>query len=266
MKSFLKYINSIPIPLTIKYRYDFDETNSLLKDGELNSSESWDALRENHPHFSISQDREEWLKASEVEIKKDGQDGGLVKRANDLVKIFDELFISHVFSAGVGGAGLEYQIKKLRPNLHLTCSEYSRVSVDRLKKVFTECESIVLFDINSKDWSVAINNIDPKKQICLLYRIDIGFSDEEFLKIFRNMHDSGIENILIIMCGQLTLLRLFNRLVDWVRFVVKHGFKKRVFSGFLRTVTAFEYGWFGLYESREIECGGIKSFILRRVG
>ena len=66
--------------------------------------------------------------------------------------------IKSLFSVGVGGAGLEYQIKKIKPELELICSEYSQLNVDLLKKVFWECDSIMLFDITSKDWSAALRD------------------------------------------------------------------------------------------------------------
>ena len=53
----------------------------VLKDKKLDSGESWDVLRVSHPDFSISPNRGEWLKACESEIKKDGQDTNLKKRA-----------------------------------------------------------------------------------------------------------------------------------------------------------------------------------------
>lgn len=48
-------------------------------------------------------------------------------------------------------AGLEYQIKKNLPEIKLTCSEYSIVNLEFLKKVFTECDNIIFFDIKDKN-------------------------------------------------------------------------------------------------------------------
>ena len=104
--SFLKYINSLPIPLTIKHYQTFGYSASLFKNGELDSAESWDVLRETHPQFSISTNRREWLRACEAQIKKDGQDGGLLQRAKDVSALLQTEHIDKVFSAGVGGAGL----------------------------------------------------------------------------------------------------------------------------------------------------------------
>ena len=207
-----RYINSLPFQLTVKHYFAFDAAAVLLKDGKLNSAESWDALRRVHPHFSISENREEWLKASEVQMHKDGQDRGLPVRAREVVRIIEELGITTLFSAGVGGAGLEYQIKKLKLDLRLICAEYSHVNVSALKKVFLECDSVIMFDMKNKNWSVALEGVDAKKQLVLLNRIDVDFSNEELQEMFRNMYDSGIKHILIILCGKITARGLFNRL------------------------------------------------------
>ena len=258
----LKFLNSLPFPLTIDHYFAFDDATDLLKDGRLNSSESWDMLRKNHPHFSISENREDWLKASEAQVKKDGQDGGLVQRAADIVRIIDQLGITSVFSAGVGGAGLEYQIKKIKPELKLVCSEYSSVAVERLTKVFLEANSVILFDMKKGDWSVALEGVDPDKQLCLMYRIDIDLSGNEFRSIFEKMSKAGIRNILIVLCGRLTLRGLFNRLRQ--RLVWKVNGTPYAFAGYLRTTKTFPRFWQFSYTSTEIECGGLTSFLLRK--
>ncbi len=262
-----KYINSLPFSLTILHYFPFDETTRLLKDGELNSVESWDILREHHPHFSISDKREEWLRASENEIKKDGQDGGLVARAKDIVAVLNRLHITSLFSAGSGGAGLEYQIKKMKPDVHLVCSEYSPVAVERLQKVFIEADKVILFDIKNRDWSVtqksSQENIDTKKHLTLLYRIDIHFTNTELKEIFKNMHDSGIENILLVLCGRITILGLRNRLKDRLKWKLTHT--PFVFAGYLRTEKTFEKFWKNMYTATEVDCGGLKSFFLKRI-
>lgn len=258
----LKFVNSLPFSLTINHYFTFGNATRFLKNGKLNSSESWDTLRTIHPHFSISENREEWLKASEAQVKKDGQDGNLIKRANDVVRIIDQLGVTSVFSVGVGGAGLEYQIKKIKPNLKLMCSEYSPVAVERLTKVFQEADSVILFDMKKGDWSVALNGIDPDKQLCLLYRIDIDLTNDEFSNIFKKMSAAGIHNILIILCGRLTLRSLFNRLRQ--RLIWKIRGIPYTFAGYLRTTKTFSRFWKSLYTTTETECGGLTSFLLKK--
>jgi len=71
-----------------------------------------DVLREFHSHFSISKEREVWLRASENFVKKDGQDGNLKNRALDISNMLRNLEIENVFSVGVGGGGFGVSNKK----------------------------------------------------------------------------------------------------------------------------------------------------------
>ena len=264
IKAVLKNVNSIPFPLTIKHYYPFEESTAFLKDEELNSSDSWDALRKNHPHFSISENREEWLKAAELQVKKDGQDGGMIKRAHEVAKIIDKLGITSLFSAGVGGAGLEYQIKKMRPSIHLTCSEYAPQNVERLKKVFLEANEITLFDMKNDDWSNALKvGVELEKQLCLLYRVDIDLTNDEFQKIFKKMHDAHIENVLIILCGRLTFRGLLNRFFQRLSWKI-HSVPFK-FAGYLRSLETFPKFWKYFYEAKELEFNGLKGFYLKKV-
>lgn len=255
VKNLLKYINSIPLPLTIRHYYPLDR--------ELNSRESWDILRQSHPHFSISEDRAEWLGAAEGRVKKDGQDGSLIKRAADVALIIDQLGVTSVFSVGVGGAGLEYQIKKMRPNVEMICSEYSSLIVERLTKVFKEVDSIILFDMKKGDWLGALGGTPPDKHLCLMYRIDIDLTDSEFYDIFKKIYKAGIRNVLVITCGKLTFRGLFNRLskrISWKIHNIPHAF-----AGYLRTIKTFTEFWKNLYTSKEFECGGLTSFLLKKI-
>jgi hypothetical protein len=261
VKNVLKYINSLPVPFTIKHFEKFDDSLSLLKDQKLDSADSWDVLRENHPLFSVSETREDWLKASESIVKKDGQDGGLKQRAKDIARLFRGLDIRSIFSVGVGGAGLEYQIKKLLPEVKIVCSEYSQANIKLLQNVFVECEKIVYFDIKNKDWSKNIDDENKNRQIFLLYRVDPHFTDDEWKIIFSNMHNSGIKNILFIPCNYLTVKSIFQRFFRRVSLRLKGT--KSVFSGYLRTREGFRFFWKGLYEEKEMDFGGLKGFLLK---
>ncbi len=262
LKSALSYINSIPFPLTVKHYFAFSDSTKYLKGDGLSSSESWDVLRESHPHFSIADTREEWIKVNELLIKKDGQDGGLKERAKDVAEILKNNNIKSVFSAGCGGAGLEYHLKKILPEIRLTCSEYSKVAVERLSKVFLECDSIILFDMKSKDWSVANNLSNPKENLILLYRIDIDLSDEDMKDMFHNMHKSGIENVLIILCGRLTLRGLANRFYQ--RFLWRLKGTPYSFSGYLRSERKFIEFFDGFYKFENVVCEGLHGFLLKK--
>jgi len=261
MFNLIKKINKLPIKLTIKHYFLFGESGNLLKDKKLDSVESWEVLRVKHPHFSISSKREEWLRACELEIKKDGQDRGLIKRAKDVVGILEKINVKTIFSVGVGGAGLEYQIKKIRPDIRLICSEYSQLNVDLLKSVFWECDSIILFDIKNGDWKSILGNYGEDILI-LIYRVDASLTDLEWKRVFQEMFDAGVQNILYIPSGFLTILSLFYRFRQRLWWKITN--KEMVFAGYLRTEKTFKDYWKSLYDENEIITGGLKSFLLKK--
>lgn len=259
VKSILKYINSLPVAFTMRHYQTFGYSGSLFKDGKLNSAESWDVLRETHPQFSVSQNRKEWLKASETEIKKDGQDGGLIKRAKDVNDLLVKENITHIFSVGVGGAGLEYQLKKLNPSLTIVCSEFAPHNVELLKNVFLEADEIVQFDILHGDWNEIREKYLPKNSLCLMYRVDASFTDQEWRGIFEQMSEARIETILFIPSSFLTVMSIFNRKLREFKWSTHNT--EVVFSGYLRTKKRFQSYWKGLYDGTVYEFGGIKSFL-----
>jgi hypothetical protein len=261
-KDYLRAINNLPIRLTIKHEETFGTGTAGLIGGELDSPEAWDMLRRSHPHFSVSSDREEWLQACEAKIKKDGQDGGLLVRAQMIAELLHKKRANAVFSVGVGGAGLEFQIKKLLPEIRVVCSEYAPENVELLRAVFTEVDEVIRFDMKGKDWSPALPRTNGEKIVTLMYRVDPHATDEEWRKIFENMHAAGVVDILYIPCGFLTLRSLFQR--KWRIFRQRLKGARFVFSGYLRTRKAFESYWAGLYRAEVGNFAGYVGFYLQK--
>jgi len=259
---FLEYINSIPVKFTAKHYQIFGESTEHLKNNELNSSESWNILRQNHPFFSISGDREEWIRVSENIVKKDGQDGSLVQRAKDIVEVLKNNNIRNIFSAGVGGAGLEYQIKKNIPEVGLVCSEYTKLNVEALQKVFIEANDIVLFDILNGDWKNVNLKYLESGGVLIMYRLDAGFTNLEWRKIFKAVSDSGIERVLYIPTACLTMRSLYNRKYRELKWFVTGT--KISFAGYIRTQKTFESYWNNFYKQEELNFGGLKGFFLKK--
>lgn len=264
MIKLLKYFNSIPFCFTIKHYQVFGDSKKNLRDNALVSVESWDTLRENHPHFSISDKRDDWLKDVNLEVVKDGQDKGLIARSQDIVSLFKREKIKSVFSVGVGGAGLEYNIKKHMPELSVFCSEYSEKNVEVLKKVFVESGGVVVFDIIKGDWKAIKNKyIQNSSNALLMYRLDAGFTNKEWREIFENIHKADVERVVYIPTTLLTAFSVFNRKKRELLWFIK---KEPVsFAGYLRTKKEFENYWEGLYEKEDYTFGGLKGFYLKRV-
>lgn len=252
----------MPFKLTVRHLESFGTDTDLLKGGELDSPESWDILRRSNPHFSVSAQREEWLRACEVKVKKDGQDGGLHARAQAIVELIRQKGIDVVFSVGVGGAGLEYQIKKMCPEIRIICSEYAPENVDLLNTVFLEADAVVPFDMKGENWTMALPQSPGEKILTLMYRVDPHATDQEWRKIFERMRAAGVTNILYIPCGFLTLKSLFLR--RWRVFKERLRGKKFVFSGYLRSRRTFESYWDGLYRAEVGEYAGYTGFYLQK--
>ena len=259
LTAFLKAVNRLPFPVTVRHEQTFGEQTDHLKDQELDSPEAWDELRRANPQFSVSTDRAEWLKACNSEIKKDGQDGRIVERASAVANVLRANGIQRIFSVGVGGAGLEYHLKRLMPELKIVATEYAPENVELLRKVFIECDELRVFDILHGDWSEAI---DPHlKTMVLMYRVDPHFTDAEWRGVFERMKRAGVKNILYIPCGFLTLKSFFQRRARARRWRTEG--KKVVFAGYLRTRTQFLKYWKGLYVARSYDLGGFEGFALQ---
>jgi len=252
----------MPFPFTMRHYQIFGETTQNLKHQELLSPESWDALREHHPFFSISSNREEWLLASEIAVTKDGQDTHLKERARDIVALLRERCIDRIFSVGVGGAALEYHLKKLMPEIQLTCSDYSETTVKRLREVFLESDAVIEFDILMGDWNEIQKKYIGEHGLCLMYRLDAGFSDTEWADIFEKMAEAGIAQVLVIPTGTLSLISVFNRKKREILWFLK-GIPT-VWCGYVRTEKRFTSQWRAVYIEKKYVLGGLKSFFLTK--
>ncbi|KND50760.1 MAG: hypothetical protein ABA06_04720 [Parcubacteria bacterium C7867-001] len=262
--SFLRQLNELPFPLTISHYHKFASgfRKEKLKDGKLDSPESWDALREQEPSFSIAETREEWLKAAELSVKKDGQDANLGARAADIVPLLKRHAITTIFSVGAGGGGLEYQLKKRIPELRIVASEYAPKSVELLRKVFLEAEEVRSFDLLSGDWTPVTERIDAATTLVLIYRLDAQFTDRQWRDLFKTLATAGVSRVLYIPTGFLTLRSLFFRLSRRIAWLFSGA--EMVFAGYLRTKTTFHSFWKGSYQSEEGVFGGSGGFWLTR--
>jgi hypothetical protein len=258
---FLKYLNSLPFNLTVKHYYPFGEATASLKDEKLNSSESWDALRVSHPNFSIADERESWVRQCEMGVNKDGQDGSLNARAVAIVNLLKAYKFSSIHSVGVGGAALEYHIKRLYPNLRMTVSDYAPKNVEILKRVFHECDSVIEFDLLSKDWSAWGGD----ERLCIMMcRIDTELTDEQWRNVFKNMYESKIMNALYITSRILTFKYLYS---EKKRYALHKLFQKDIsFAGYRRTKSVFRSFWASKYQEHEFMFGGLSGFLLSRTG
>ena len=216
------------------------------------SKKNWDYLRldDQETPFSIPKKRRDW-------IEKGLKDENIKVRAEKIVDLIKAQGFSRVVSLGVGCAFLEYNIKRLFPEVYLSCSDFSPNSLERLKQVFIECDSIEYFDLLSKSWHV------PDNALYLLHRLDQELDNNQWKKIFSDMAESNIKHVLF-MPSQLLTLRLF--LKEQIKFLVYRILNKKIyFAGYIRTKKTLNRLWEEQYTAiKEFNFGRLHGFLLER--
>lgn len=246
-------------PLTLRHYYFFDQVFEVPSEGApaLASSEIWDKLRIQHRHFYQADERETWLRS--FSEPKDGQESSLKVRATEIAKLLRSRKITNVHSVGVGCAGLEYHLKHEMPSLHLTASEFAPVNVERLRKVFHECDQIVLFDIGTADWA-SLQSHDSTNRLVLMNRVDPCFANSQWKAVFKRMADSGLRQILFIPDTVLTLRYI--GMLRSRRREAKLTARPLTFTGFVRTDRVFRSLWCGAYRCEPIVVDNARAYWL----
>lgn len=253
-KSLMFRINRTVPPVTLRHYYP---VAGRLPD-RIDSPEAWDRLRDAEPHLSIADERGEWLKATALEVVKDGQDARLIERAQDVVRFLEHAGVRELFSVAVGGAGLEYHIKRLYPAVRLTCSEYAPENVRKLKRVFPEADAIVQQDARNSDWS----SLSDRADACVLvYRLDPHLTDPEWRSFFVRLSAQRVRTVLYIPSRMLTWLSIVERVRTLLRW--RREGAGAVFAGYTRSRPRFQSFWKSLYTPEIAEFGGLEGFILR---
>lgn len=150
----------------------------------------------------------------------------------------------------------------MMPEVRVVCSDYSPITVERLKKVFIESEDIIRFDIHTDSLSEVQKKYIGERGICIMYRIDAGFSDEEWTQIFEKFSVAGIPRVLYIPTGMLTMLSTYNRISRQVKWFFEKT--PAVLCGHVRTKKSFERFWSTYYAEENLVFGGLKGFLLTR--
>lgn len=109
-------------------------------------------------HFLLADDREGWLSSF-----SDRDD--LRERAHAIVLLCRANGYARIVSVGAGIGGLEYFIKTESPDLHTTSTDYAPEATERLARVFSECDSVLVFDMLNDPW---------RRTPCTLYLLHRG--------------------------------------------------------------------------------------------
>jgi hypothetical protein len=235
---------------TIKHYFDFGNIGESVGD-TLSSPQAWDVVRTNGEEtpFYLPLRRREW-------IERCFQQTDLVLRAREILNIFADLGVRRIFSAGVGCAWLEYNLKHLSNDLNIVCGDYAPNTVARLRNVADEFDDIIQFDMATSEWP---NGYD----LFLLHRIDMELSNDVWERVFERMSSADAKYILFIPCGMLTLKSLAIELTTRVRAAMLRN--QTVFSGYWRTRETFQALWEAHYDERgAVSINDLPGFILER--
>ena len=113
---------------------------------ELNKS-SWEALRNdaNERGFFVEEQIEEY--EINCERKKDYN-----LAAEEMLKFFDKNNLNKIVSRGVGKGILEWHLKKKCPSIQITCTDYTEMALEKLRRVFPQAEEFNVFDMLEGEW------------------------------------------------------------------------------------------------------------------
>lgn len=216
----------------------------------LDSAGAWDALRSaaSAPTFTVPERREHWLAVCESNVS-------LASKAELILRFADAVRASTITSYGVGTACLEYEIHKARPDLSLKLSDYTPLTVARLREVFREADSIDVIDLLNDDLS------SSRDSLVLLHRIDTEFTGSQWHTIFERLADAGVQHILFAPAQLLTPKSAIKELLR--RVVYRVVDRPLVSAGWIRTRGIFVDAWKPHYRLvDEVRDGATRYFLL----
>ena len=178
-----------------RHYYVFDNSGSLPS---LNKS-AWDSLRtgtDNHA-FRFESSVEEY----EANCARRADCREVAKAIRDMLLPLGKE-VSRLVSLGAGKGIVEWHLKRLAPELNLTCTDYAEAGVDSLRRYFRACDEVMAFDMLKDDYGLFGNNT-----VLLMNRISTEFTPSEWLHIFQACRHAGIRHILFLPT-ELASLRL----------------------------------------------------------
>lgn len=127
-----------------KHYYLFEKRIQNKFQGNSLNKENWDILRmdETENVFAIKKSIESFEKNCMVEEKYKK----VAKLIYDLLES-SEVDFKKIISLGVGKGILEWHLKRLRPEIIVECTDYTKGAVKQLKQLFVNLDSAYPFDM-----------------------------------------------------------------------------------------------------------------------
>jgi hypothetical protein len=226
--------------VTIRHYYDFGTDRAIVGD-DLVRPEAWDRLRtKTSGVFAIPPTREEFVRTAEGRAD-------IADRARAIDAWLEQQGAEVVASYGVGGAALEWWLRKLRPRRTLIATDYGEATVQRLVETFPEV--VVRHHDLRRDEPLAAD-------VHLFHRIDTELGNHEWQEVFTRFAQVPI---LVVATEVLDVRRLL------LEFRLRRGMKRlhATKAGFIRSRAAFEALWRHTHISEPVRMHDLNGWALR---
>lgn len=240
--------------MIIKHYYSFGEkiNNEIDRNGGGGLTQSdWDLLRTESGDKAFAF----------VEKDKEAYAGMCAERmdyrnmAQEILEIMERNGVrDNIVSLGCGKGILEWNIKNLKPGLHIECTDYTTKGINLLKQVFPECDAIYEFDMLNTDHYKRINQEDPA---VLLYRVSTEFDFQTWKGIFRDIFQNGLRHIIFVPTEICTVRIALIEMESYIYHLLKEKGKVRnVFCGYMYSRKTFEKMWKNYFKIIEAKVSG----------
>jgi hypothetical protein len=149
-----------------------------------------------------------------------------------------------VASYGAGAGLPEVWLRRLRPELELTLTDYAPETADRLASLLPEM-GVVRHDLL----------VDPPlpADVHLFHRIDTEFTNRQWRDILRRFRR---ERLLIVATEIIDLRRILAEIRNWPRT------RRATHAGWIRTRDTFEALWRSTHDAERLHLGDLEGWAL----
>ncbi len=220
--------------MKMKHYYDF----SPITDYDMKNldKKNWDYIRTNTMNNAFA------IESSHAEFAMNCNSSKHYNEVADIIcKQLKTYNTQSLVSFGVGKAQLEFLIKEKMPNLHLICTDFAPNTVNELRDIFIEADTIEVFDLLEDDFSLYRN------EVVLLNRLSAEFTIQQWEKIFINLENANIEYVYFIPESLLNIKTIFTKIiVSTKRFLLAKKYKK-TFCGWIYSASELRKIWSNAY-------------------